>query len=241
MCVFRYFFTLPGGLPPGVGVEHFSPLHMLWLGLVLLFCIGMVLVFRGLDSSGQQSMLQACAGVLLAAEFLRIFWPAVVGQFDPRYMLPLHLCSIMVFIETAAVLTGRPLLMELSYCLGMPGAFFALLTPESTELPLLNLWYLLFILSHTLLFLIPVLMLFAGFRPDWRRLPACFGVLMIIALVDGWVNRLLGANYLFLCSPPAGSLLDLFRGLPRSVYLLCALALLAFLWIFLYLPWLEKS
>lgn len=235
--LFEYFFLLESELPAGIGVAHFSPVHLAWLVGVLFCCCAVALLFCRARKPARRRILCAMAAAMLLNELLRDLWLVCSGRFDVRFMLPLHLCGIMLFVESAAVFTRRSLFCELSYCLGMPGALFALLTPESTAYPLLNLYYISFIISHALLLAIPVLLLLDGFRPAPRRLPACAGVLTLAIGVVWLLNRWLGANYLFLNAAPSGSLLEPFFALPQPFYLLCAVGLLSIVWVLLYLPW----
>lgn len=235
----RYFFAYDADIPPGLGVPNFSPTHWAWLSVTLLLIALAALAYRRASEPGRQRALRVAAVVLVALEVARTVWAVSIGHYHVERMLPLHLCGIAVFVEAAAVFTGRRVLKEFSYAVGMPGAFMALVTPEPSGYPLFSFQYLQSIAGHALLVLIPLLWLVGdGFRPDARYLPRLFGILLVIAGVDAVVNLVLGSNYLFISRAPADTPIELFDawvGHPGYVGILALVVLLV--WIAMYLPW----
>lgn len=126
----RYFFAYDADIPPGLGVPSFSPTHWAWLSVTLLLIALAALAYRRASEPGRQRALRVAAVVLVALEVARTVWSVSIGHYHVERMLPLHLCGISVFVEAAAVFTGRRVLKEFSYAVGMPGAFMALVTPE---------------------------------------------------------------------------------------------------------------
>lgn len=216
-----YFLTPSRLLPSGVGgVAILSAAHFAWFSCSLLFCAAVVAWFCRASGYARRRVLHAAATVMVLCEALRMPALAFSGGFSAADSLPLHLCGVMVFVEWYAAFYGRPLALELSWCLGLPGAFCALATPGETAYPFWNIYYLQFILVHTLLFLIPLLLRAEGFRPAIRRLPQCFLFLLGLAAFDAFANCLFGGNYLFLSAPPPGSLLEaVYRLAGPSFYL----------------------
>lgn len=182
-------------------------------------------------------MLLACAWAGVGSELLRDGWLLASGRFDPAYMLPFHLCGVMLFVEFWAVLRRGPLALELCYCAGLPGALGALLTPGETSYPFWNLMYWQFIFAHAMLFLTPVLLLCGGFRPHPKRLPACFTALLGFALAAAAANAAFGGNYMFLRAAPPGSALELLAHLTGGYYQIGMAAMVLLFWAGLYLPW----
>lgn len=215
-----YFWTPLRRLPDNVnGIAIFSPIHLLWLSCALLFLIGSAVWFRRAEKRPRDRFLRMAAWVMLLSELLRMLLLAVSGGFSPADSLPLHLCGVMIFVEFWAVFRRNPLLMELCWSLGLPGAFCALVTPGETDYPFWNIYYLQFILVHMLLFLIPLLLFLGGFCPAIRRLPGCFLFLLVLAAVDAAANAVFGGNYLFLSAAPPGSLLAVIGRLAGPLYL----------------------
>jgi hypothetical integral membrane protein (TIGR02206 family) len=185
--------------------------------------------------------MEIILGCLLGGGDLSVFiWATVSGHFSLVELLPLHLCSAMVWLEFAAVLSRSRLLREFAYCCGIPGALAALLTPTWIIYPFLNYQYLESILAHTLLILLPAIWIWGdGFRPQVRRLPACLGLLAGLAIIAAVANRLIGSNFMFLSYPPAGSILAVFETwLGNPGYLFPLAGLVGLVWAVLYIPWL---
>ena len=232
-----WFFALEGEAPQELWISVFSTAHLLWLSAVALVCAAVTIWFQKQNSAVRNKVLKSCIWIAAGSEILRNGWMTLAGRFDIAYMLPLHLCGAMLIVEFAAVYTKKPILMELCYCLGLPGALSALLTPGVTGFPMWNLMYLQFILAHSLLLLIPVLMLADGFRPDYHQLPKCFLALLLLAVFDSLTNFILNSNYLFLRSPSPGSLLEVIGNFAGIFYLPAVMCFVWLIWAVLYLPW----
>ncbi|MBE6906315.1 MAG: TIGR02206 family membrane protein [Ruminococcaceae bacterium] len=239
----NWFFALEGEAPQELWIPVFSRAHAAWLISSAVFCAAVTVWFLREPPARRKQVLKICACAAVGSELLRDVWLLCSGEFAPVYMLPLHLCGAMLFAEFAAVYTEKPFLKELCYCLGLPGALSALITPGVTGFPLWNLMYLQFIFAHTMLLLIPVLLLADGFRPDCRQLPKCFLSLLLLAVFDSLTNFILNSNYLFLRSPSAGSVLELIGNMAGSLYLPAVMGFVWLVWAVFYLPWvlLQKS
>lgn len=229
------FFTPASRLPEGcAGVPIFSAAHLAWLFPVLALCVVAMILFSRAKPPARRRVLHGMAAALPALLFGRIALLLLTGGFTPQWYLPLHLCDVMAVVESIAVLRGGTLLRELSFCCGMPAAFCALLTPGETVYPFCNLFYWIFIALHTLLFLMPVLLLFDGLRPRFSRTPKCFLFLLILAAADGICNRVFQSNYLFLREGPAGSILAVLQQAAGPFYILALAALVWCVWGILY-------
>ncbi len=232
-----WFFALEGEAPQELWTPVFSRTHLLWLSAVALICAAVTIWFRRQKPETKTIVLKSCIWIAVGSELVRNLWLIFVGKFDISYMLPLHLCGAMLFVELAAIYTKKPLLMELCYCLGLPGALSALLTPGVTDFPMWNLMYLQFILAHSVLFLIPVLLLADGFRPDYRQLPKCFLSLLLLAVFDSLTNFILNSNYLFLRGSSPDSLLEVIERTAGTLYLPAVMCFVWLVWAVFYLPW----
>ena len=178
--------------------------------------------------------------VLSASGYIfRWIWVALIGHYDPNEMLPLHLCSLSAIMEFIAVVSRKPLFKEFGYACGIPGAAVTFIMPGMGPYPLFHFYYMVFILDHSILILLPMLWIFGdGFRPDLRRLSRVFMILLAMASVDVVVNRLLGSNFMFINYAPDDTTLKAaadFFGNPG--YQFAMGGILMILWVFLYLPW----
>ena len=204
--------------------------------LIVLF----TLIYRRLQPPARHKLLMGATLLLVGGLIARLAWVSLIGHFSAREMLPLHLCSISVLIEAAAFFSGSPVLKEFSYSCSLPGALAAILTPAWGAYAFISYPYLQLALEHTLLILLPVAWVWGdGFRPTVRRLPACFGMLLLLAVISAVVNWQIGSNYMFLSIAPPGTILAVFESwLGNPGYLVLLVALLLAVWLLLYLPWL---
>lgn len=239
----RYFWSYETDLPPGLATPNFSLTHWCWMAAACLLIVLFTLVYRRLRLPARRKLLTATTLLLVCGLIARLAWVSIIGHFSAREMLPLHLCSISVLIEAAAFFSGSSVLKEFSYSCSLPGALAAILTPAWGAYAFVSYPYLQLALEHTLLVLLPVVWIWGdGFRPTVRRLPACFGMLLLLAAVSAVVNWQIGSNYMFLSIAPPGTILAVFESwLGNPGYLVLLVALLLAVWLLLYLPWLVAA
>lgn len=231
-----YFFALGGQAPQQLWIPVFSRTHVVWLAAAALFCAAVTFWFSKRSESIKNIVLKCCIWAAIASRISSNVWMMIAGEYSVQTMLPLHLCGVMLYVELAAVYTKKPILLELCYCLGLPSAVNALITPGITNLPMWNLMYLQFILAHTMLFLIPVLFLADGFRPNYHQLPKCYLALLLLAVFDSLTNFILNSNYLFLRWASPQSLLEGIEQLAGRFYLPAVMVFVWLVWAALYLP-----
>ena len=236
------FFTAQEQIPPGLGFPLFGRAHLLWLAAIGVCILAGALRIRRADSEKRRRIeILLCACTLA----LWLLWEAVLlltGQFRLNYF-PLDLCDIAVFAELWCAVRPGPVRQELCYCLFLPGALMALLFPNWTPLPLLNLQCIRGFAVHGLLTAYPILLLASGtFRPDPRRLPRCLCAALAMCVPVYWADQALDQNFFFLNDPSPGSPLELFAAWLGEPGYLIGLPIMLFLaWGVLYLPWLLLS
>ena len=166
-----YFFVFDSQLPPGVGIRAFGREHLIWIAAAVLLTALLCFAARKASGRGFRALQWAvCAGVLLceANRQLCLLSAGVWGV----YTLPLHLCSLSVFLVLAHCLRPGALKGELLYCLTMPGAAFAVLFPDWLNYPAWNLLSLGTFLGHILLTAYPALCVARGvIRPAAKSAP----------------------------------------------------------------------
>jgi len=235
----KYFWTLDMYIPDPFITWNFSPTHICWAVTTVIFIVLTVFVFRRQSEKTRNRVLLVLAIFIVSIELIDWIWYIIIGHYSLRNNLPLHLCSISVFLEAAAIFASRnKLLKEFTYALSMPAAFMALLTPGWTY-PFISFQYLRSAMSHSLLILIPVLLVWgSGFRPDYRRLPRCFLLLMCFVGMAAGANALFDSNYMFLSYVPGDTTLQVFeRWFGHPGYIFVEVVLLMIIWIILYTPW----
>lgn len=236
---FRYFYAYDYDIPPGLGVQNFSATHLKWLSITLVVLGVAVAAYTRMSETAKRKATRACVIALVVLEAARTVWALSIGHYVLSRMLPIHLCGIMIGVEFIGAFSGKRFFKEFAYCAGMPGALMALVTPEPSGYPLLSFQYLLSIVSHSLLVLVPLLWLVGdGFKPHFRSIPKSFAFLCGLAGFDALINTVLHSNYMFISKAPADTPIELFDkwvGHPGYVGLLLICVLIV--WTLMYLPW----
>lgn len=238
-----YFFRYFTDISPALYTANFSLTHMAWLCAALLLIFVTLLVYRRRSELVRDRIKKVLVLFMVTAEISVWVWMLAIDRFDVRYALPLQLCSISIFIEFFAVFLKKSVLLkEFAYALSMPSALAALITP-GWYYPIFSFQYLESALTHALLVLVPVLLVWGdGFRPDYRRLLKVSLLFVVFIAIAVTVNLLIGSNYMFLAYVPRDTTLVIFEtwfGSPG--YILPALVLLLLIWTILYLPWMLKD
>lgn len=121
----------------GAGYECyplFGTVHLIELALSALFLLGMVWWYRRSTPRTRRHILVGVTAALLVDEAALLLGMACTGQWNWSY-LPLHLCSINVFVCLYNTLTDRSWCKEELYALCIPGAALALLCPSWRDVP----------------------------------------------------------------------------------------------------------
>lgn len=200
-----------------------------WAALVVLLGVGAALLFGGLrcGERGRLTLCRALAGFLLlqtAAEFAyRMLSRDSAGEY-----LPLHYCSVMMFIAAYALWTRAKWASAMVYFSVLTASVQGLITPALTfGFP--HPRYFFFFVSHSSLFLaalaLPVL---CGWRArKWDPL-LTLGLMDVYMFCVIPVNLLLEANYGFTQYAPPGSILSYLGPAPWYFFILHIPGLLVF-------------
>ncbi|MCC8156537.1 MAG: TIGR02206 family membrane protein [Oscillospiraceae bacterium] len=236
------FFVLENRLPAGAGFATFGREHICWLLIAAALGAALCMAFRRAGRRGQARLRVAVGCMILLCELLKDANLLAQGVFD-IYYLPLHLCGIAVFFSLYHSLRPGEVIGNFLYSTCMPGAFCALLFPDWTAYPAFSYHSIVAFLVHTLLTVYPLMLLCGGaFRPNRRRLPACFLLLLSLAVPIYVFDRIFQANYMFLLQPSPGSPLEWFASfLGNPGYLLGYLPMLAVIWAALYFPFRHRE
>lgn len=127
---------------------------------------------------------------------------AIARTWSATTSLPLALCNAGVVVAGVACWYPRPLLVEVTYFLGLAGALQAVITPDLT-VGFPHLSFFEFVVGH-LGIVYAALFLVVGTR-CYPRSGAVMRVFLIGATYTGLVgvvDALFGANYMFLRKPP---------------------------------------
>jgi hypothetical integral membrane protein (TIGR02206 family) len=126
----------------------------------------------------------------------------VAGTWSARTSLPLALCDVAVLVAAAACFWRRPLLVELTYFLGLAGTLQGVLTPDlSVGFPHLVFWQ--YLVGHLgIVFAAVFLVVGLGIAPRRHAVPRVLMITLAYTGLVGLVDALAGANYMFLRRPP---------------------------------------
>jgi hypothetical integral membrane protein (TIGR02206 family) len=207
----QYFLDTTETIPSGVGFSHFGGMHLGWLVAFLLITAICIVWYRKLSDRGKKNWKITVAVLLVADEIFKDVMLIIGGRFSPGY-LPLHLCSINIFLIALHVWRPSKLIGGYLYTAGIPGAIAALLFPTWTSLPLGNFMHLHSFTVHILLALYPITLAAAGeLSPQVKKIPQYLLLLAAMAVPIYFINLLLDTNFMFLMSADPGNPLYLFE------------------------------
>ncbi len=193
-----YLLATTGTIEDGVGFAMFDACHLTWLVGFVLFTALCCLVYRCLCATGRKRMRIAMAALIVADEALKMVTLLIGGNFSVNY-LPLHLCSINLFLIAWHAFRPSKTLDNYLYAVCVPAALAALLFPNWTALPPSSLMHIHSFTFHMLLACYPVMLLSGGdIRPQGRYLPKVVLLLCCLAAIAATANRVLGTNFMFL-------------------------------------------
>jgi hypothetical integral membrane protein (TIGR02206 family) len=213
----------------------FSLPHFAALGALVLLNLWL-LRFRGADESTRSRLRWGMALILLGNEIAWHLWNYAVGRWTIQTMLPLHLCSMLVWVGAFMLVTKNYSIYEFAYLLGISGALQALLTPDLGIYGFPHFRYFQTFISHGLIVTSAIYMtVVEGFRPTWKSLVRVAFWMNLYMVVVFFINRAIGSNYLMINGKPnTPSLIDLMP--PWPVYILYMEALGVVMILLLYLP-----
>lgn len=214
--------------------ELFGSSHLTALTLIVAAAVLMPLALRGREPRATRAVGVALAVALVAQEALQVAF--VLATRGPSVqMLPLHLCTLSVYLSAWMLITRSPRVYEIVYFWGLGGTTQALATPDLARgFPAPEFW--LFFAGHGLV-IVAVLYgaLVYGLRPTPASILRVALITLALAVAILVVNFTLGTNFLYLMQKPAeASLMDWLGPWPWYWLPLIGLALLSFL--ILYLP-----
>lgn len=220
----------------GAPFQLFGTSHLIALSVVLVINLLIIANRKQFTPQLQKNFRIALAVILLVDEAAWHAWNYFTGQWTIQTMLPLHLCSILVFASAYMLLTRNYKIYEFAYFLGIGGALQALLTPDAGIYGYPHFRFFQVIISHGSIVTAAIYMTFVeGYRPTLSSLKRVFIWTNIYMVVVFILNKIIGSNYLFIAhKPETASLIDVLG--PWPWYILSLEALGAVMCLILYLP-----
>jgi len=197
----------------GVGFSQYGLLHIVWLAVFVIVVVGNCLWYRKMNTLARDRWKKVVAVLLVIDEIYKVVFLIAGGRYTASY-LPLHLCSINIFIIAIHALKPSAMLSGFLYTVCIPGALAALLFPSWTALPFANFMHIHSFTVHILLALYPIVLGVAGeLKPEVRKIPQYLLLLLLMAIPIYGINLLLDTNFMFLMSADQGNPLYLFEQL----------------------------
>jgi hypothetical integral membrane protein (TIGR02206 family) len=218
----------------------FGTWHLVALAAIALLNVGL-LGFRKTSPKTRKIVRWTMAIILWADEASWHIWNLYWGHWTIQTMLPLHICSLLIWLAGFMLIFEFYPIYEFVYFIGIGGGLQALLTPDGGIYGFPHYRIFQTMISHGLLITSGIYMTTVeGFRPTWKSFWRVVIGLNIYAAIIYPINLLLGTDFLYINGKPStASLLDL---LPRWPYYLIYMELIGILVsLLLYLPFIIKD
>lgn len=116
-----YFWETVDTIAPDIGWPHFGPFHLAVLAVFLLLGAVLCRGYCGMDTDKRRRWRRMVALLLVADELFKDFGLLYGGNFSLDY-LPLHLCSINIFLIALHAWRRPKLLDTFLYFVCLPAA-----------------------------------------------------------------------------------------------------------------------
>jgi len=214
--------------------------HLLAMAILVALNIALLQLRNSSPALRKQTAL-IMALVLWANEIGWHVWNASIGKWDLQTMLPLHVCSILVWLGGWMLVRRDKTIYEYMYFLGIGGALQAILTPDLGIYGYPHYRFFQTFISHGLIVTAAIYMTTVeGFRPTWGSMKRVIIGGNIYMLIVTGINWLVGGNYMFtMHKPETASLFDIMPAWPWYLLVVQLIGLVMFL--ILYLPFIIKD
>ncbi|MBD1382320.1 YwaF family protein [Metabacillus arenae] len=232
------FFEYHSKLDP---FRLFSMEHILTILIIFILCV-LLFVFRSQIKRQERFFRFTLVIILLGADVLYHFWLMYENAWSPKSALPLHLSDFAVILAIIMLLTKSYRLFQFMYFAGIGSSIQAILTPDLARFSFPHFQYIEFFVSHGGVVLACLFMIVAyNYEPPMRSLWITVIIVNVYAGCVFLLNKLLGANYMYMMKKPgAASVLD-FLG-PWPWYLLSLELLMIVSFYLLYSPfWVKRK
>jgi hypothetical integral membrane protein (TIGR02206 family) len=224
----------------GPAFEYYGTTHLVALGALVLLNVCLFL-FKNANDSTKSTIRWLLALILLGNEIAWHYWNYIYGKWTIQTMLPLHLCSVLVWLGAVMLMTKNYRVYEFMYFMGIAGAIQALTTPGLGIYGFPHFVFFQYFVSHGLIITSAIYMtVVEGFRPTWKSMLRVAVWMNIYAAIIFFVNSYIGSNYLMINhKPELPSLLDLLPPWPIYILYMELIGVISIL--LLYLPFVVKD
>jgi hypothetical integral membrane protein (TIGR02206 family) len=195
----EYFDRFYSGAP----FELFGRAHLTALAIIALICLSFIYIRKVWGEREQRIFRNTVATLLIISELSWHAWAAYWGLWSIQTMLPLHMCSVFVWLTAYMLYKRNYQIYELAYFMGIGGAMQALITPDAGPYGFPHYRAIQTFFAHGLLVIVPIYMtVVEGFRPTLASLKRVFLWMNIYMIPVFWLNLAIGSNYLFIAHKP---------------------------------------
>src|SRR5215213_2968083 len=158
----------------GAPFEFWGTAHLVALAFLILLNLYLIR-FRNSGDGMKATMRWLLALIILTNEVVWHYWTFAVGRWTIQTMLPLHLCSLLVWTGVWMLMTKSYRVYEFMYFMGIGGAIQALATPGIGDYGFPHFLFFQYFLSHGLIITSAIFMTAVeGFRPTWKSMLRVF-------------------------------------------------------------------
>ncbi len=201
----EYFLDTVETIPSGLGFSLFDGVHLMWLLILVISVAINCVMFQKLSEKGQDRWRKVVALLIVLDEIFKDVGLIIGGNYSVGY-LPLHLCSINIFMIVLHCFRPSRTLDNFLYMVCIPGALAAALFPTWTKLPVANFMHLHSSTVHILLVLYPAVLAINGkLKISWKLIPKCLAILGVMAIPIYFINLWLDTNFMFLMEADKGN------------------------------------
>lgn len=207
----NYFLDTVDTIVDGVGFSYYDGLHIAWLVAFVLIAVLSCVWYKEAGYAAQTCWNKVVAVLIVLDEIFKMVMLTIGGRYTLSY-LPLHLCSINIFVVAIHAWKPNKTLGSFLYTVCIPGALAALLFPTWASLPFTNFMHLHSFTVHILLALYPIVLAVNGrIEVSIKNVPKCLLMLLCMAVPIYLFNVIFDTNFMFLMSADPGNPLYLFE------------------------------
>ncbi len=206
----------------GAPFQLFGPPHVIALAIILAINLYLIFGWKNPSPRARKIFRYTLAVVRVTVETLWHWWNWYIGDWSIQYMLPLHVCSAMVWLSAIMLITENYFLYDFIYFMGIGAATQALLTPDAGIYGFPHFRFFQVMMSHGAIVTTAVyLTVIEGFRPTVKSLMKVAIGMNIYVVIIMIVNAVLGSNYLFIAhKPETPTLIDAMPPWPYYILIL---------------------
>jgi len=234
----KYFALVYDGSP----FVLFGTPHLIAISIIVLCCFS-YLYFRKVWGEKEKNTIRWFFAIAIVVNETALhIWSIYWGIWNIQTMLPLHMCSVIIWLSAYMLITKNYTIYELVYFMGLGGAMQAVLTPaDAAAYNFPHFRIMQTFIAHGLLINIAIYMtVVEGLRPTLQSFKRVFIWTNLYMIPVFFLNLAIGSNYLFVAGKPDfPTLLDALAPWPWYIIELEAIGFAIFF--ILYLPFLIKD